>query len=368
MIVGYMDFVTLVTGGGGYIGTHVAKDLLDNTRDKVVVLDSFERSDQKFINSLKERYGNRLSVCHARLEDVSKVSGIIKNEKVTDVIHCAAYIDVAESNRQGNEILYRQKIVGNTENLLKAMRLNAVRRIVFSSTAAVYGIPQEDAVDKKMRITEKHQKNPNTVYGRCKRECEEALSKAAKEGSLDSAVFFRYFNAAGADDSGLIGEAHLPLETHVIPLAILAAIGIKKDFTIYGNNLETRDGTPLRDFIHVSDIAKSHRFGLENMRQGLLNGINEYNLGLGEGVTVREVVNLIRKISKKDFIVHETGKLRSPEESSVLCASNVKAGKELGWKPEYQLKEIVQTAVNWHCKLAAEGWYSMHGMADATVI
>lgn len=357
-----MDYVTLVTGGGGYIGTHIVKDLLDNTEDTVVVVDSFERSDAQFINTLKSRYASRLKVHTAGLEDEQAVQEIMRKEGVSDVVHCAAYIDAAESNQPENETLYRKKIFDNTIRLLKAMKASNARRLVFSSSAAVYGMPDANALDKRGRITEEHPLKSDTVYGKYKMACEEEIKKAVKEDALDSAVSFRYFNAAGADPKSLIGEAHLPKETHMLPLAILTALGLREKFTIYGRNHDTRDGTPIRDLIHVADVAVSHRLALGRMREGKLKGLNAYNIGRGEGVTVKEMADLVRKTAEKDFNVELADQPRFPREAGVLCASNEKAAAELDWKPLHTLEEIVRSSLAWHRKLADAGWYGRHGL------
>jgi UDP-glucose 4-epimerase len=370
-----MAGVTLVTGGAGYVGTHTAKDILDNTQDKVVVLDSFERSDRQFIDALQKKYGDRLAVREARLEDVDTVSEILREEKVTDVVHCAAYIDIPESRRPGGEDLYRRKILENGRNLIAAMKKSNVRRLVFSSTAATYGHPQPDKLDDYGRITEKHPLNPSTIYGKWKRECEKVFEAAVENGVLDSFTDFRYFNVAGADAEGLIGEAHLPWEGHVLPLIILRALGISDDFKIFGTKLGTRDGTPVRDLIHVSDIAKAHRMAIDKMRDGGITGVNAYNMGnvypdkSMVGVTVRELVDMVRKLAPEyglnpDFDVPETKELRSKGEPEILCASSDKICRELGWMPEYSLEDIVRTAIVWHKKLADMGWYAKHGIGN----
>jgi len=356
-----MANVTLVTGGGGYVGTHTVKYLLDNTDDKVVIVDSFERSDRQFAEALKEVYKDRLVVKDVRLEDKEALSKALADEKVTDVIHCCAYIEVPEGEE--NPGLYRQKILTTTQNLLAAMKENNVKRIVFSSTAAAYGPPQQGKVDERGRITETHPLDASTVYGKWKVEAERAIMKAQEAGDIDSATFFRYFNVAGADPNLLIGEAHMPKETHALPLVILAGLGLRDEFTIYGNNLQTPDGTPVRDLIHVLDLANAHTIGLERMRDGRLRGVNAYNLGSGEGVSVRRMVDAVKKHLGK-FKVKEKEEKRSAGEPDVLVASSEKAERELGWRRRYGFDDIVLTAVQWTQKLAEAGWYNEKGITQ----
>ena len=360
------DGVVLVTGGAGYVGTHTSLYFLENTTQKVVVVDSFERSDPQFVTRLAKEYPDRLAVHQLQLEDRDALSEIMRQEKVTDVMHCAAYIDIPESVDQPK--LYRQKIYENTRNLIWAMHRNDVRRIAFSSTAATYGSPRPDSVDAMGRITEEHPQIPSTVYGLYKLMSEAAMTQAFEDGLLDAVTFFRYFNVAGADPKGRVGEAHLK-ESHVLPLLILAALGVRDSFTIFGTELGTRDGTPARDMIHVLDLADAHKRGIEGMQEGNLAGINVFNLGnvykdAGKvGVTVREMVDAVRaRMPEKfrRFKVEEKLELRSAGEPEVLCASSDKAVKELGWNPNFNLDDIVTTAIAWHSKLAAQGWYRAH--------
>jgi UDP-glucose-4-epimerase GalE len=356
-----MEHVTAVTGGGGYVGTHTVKYLLETTQDKIVVLDSFERSDRQFIDELAKdaRYRDRLKVRQVALEDKDAVSKALSEEKVTDVVHCAAYIEVPEGQKEPD--LYRRKILDNSRNLLAAMKENGVGRLVFSGTAAAFGPPQQDKVDLKGRITEEHPRQASTNYGLYKVEVEGEIRKAAAEGWL-SAVVFNYFNVAGADREGKIGEAHLPKETHALPLIILKGLGLKKNFKIMGTDLNTPDHTPVRDLIHVSDLAAAHTNGLEHMRAGRLQGVNFYNLGSGEGVSVRQMADAVRRTFKRmglpDFEVEEQREKRDPSEPDVLVASSAKAERELGWSRRHSLDDIVETAVKWTLKLAQKGWYN----------
>jgi len=357
-----MANVTAVTGGGGYVGTHTVKHMLDTTDDKIVVIDSFERSDPRFIEALKadSRYADRLSIRKASLNDKKAVSQALREEGVTDVVHCCAYIEVPEGEQQPE--LYREKIFDTTNNLLSAMKENNVKRMVFSSTAATYGPPQADKVDGQARITEEHPLDASTIYGGWKVMAEKAIQEAVVKGDLEAATIFRYFNVAGADPDGLIGEAHMPKETHALPLIILKALGLRDKFTIFGNTLPTKDGTPVRDLIHVLDLANAHNTGIERMRDGRLEGVNHYNLGSGEGVTVRQMVDAIKQRAG-EFDVGETEEKRLAGEPDVLVASSAKAERELGWKRRFSFDDIVDTAVAWTKKLAQTGWYYEKGIA-----
>ena len=252
-------------------------------------------------------------------------------------MHFCAYIEVGESVIDPQK--YYINNVSNTITLLKVMLKNNVKKFIFSSTAAVYGMPE------RIPIKEDDPKNPINPYGRSKWMVEQILEDYDKSYGLKS-IRFRYFNAAGADEDAEIGEAHNP-ETHLIPLILDAALGVREDIKIFGTDYDTKDGTCIRDFIHVNDLADAHIKGLEYLLDGGETGY--FNLGSGEGYSVREVIETVKRVTKKDFKVVETD--RRPGDPPYLIADSEKARSKLNWSPKYSLEEIIKTALKWHIKL-----------------
>jgi len=228
-------------------------------------------------------------------------------------------------------------------NLLKVMLKHDVKKFIFSSTCATYGVPQ------KIPLTEDHPQNPINPYGWTKLMVERILKDYDTAYGLKS-IILRYFNASGADESGLIGENHNP-ESHLIPLILDAAIGKREDIKIYGTDYDTPDGTCIRDYIHVNDLADAHIKALEYLNEN--NTSNEFNLGNGKGFSVREVIESVKKVTGRQFKVSETP--RREGDPAVLIGSAQKAKDLLGWNPQYvQIDQIVETAWNWHQKLNKE--------------
>jgi UDP-glucose 4-epimerase len=316
----------LVTGGAGYIGSHTVAELLDRN-EEVIILDSLEKGHRKAILGGKLIEGDLRNP-----EFVKKV--LIENE-IEAVIHFAAYIEVAES--VANPLKYYNNNVISTLNLLTAMKVTGVKKIVFSSTAATYGMP--DSVP----IKESDKTLPINPYGETKLTVEKALKWSDNAYGIKH-VILRYFNASGAHVSGRIGEDHSP-ETHLIPIILQVAAGKREDIKLFGTDYETHDGTCVRDYIHVSDLAQAHVLALDHLRKNETS--NVFNLGNGTGFSNKEVIEIAREVTGREIKVVEAP--RRPGDPAKLIASSQKAQVELGWKPKYNdLKTIIETAWNWH--------------------
>lgn len=318
----------LVTGGAGYIGSFTVKALKEKDFE-VVVFDSLETGHKEAIPNTKLYVGNLQT-------DFPLLEKVLKKEKPDAVIHFAAYIEVGESVQ--NPQKYFMNNVGGTLNLLRAMINNNVLKIVFSSTAAVYGEP------KKIPIDEDDPKIPTNPYGESKLMVEKILQWYSQPYNLSS-VALRYFNAAGAALDGSMGQDY-PRPTHLITRACEAALGKRKDFQIYGNDYDTPDGTCIRDYIHVIDLAEAHLAALEFLNRGN-KGYYYYNVGTGRGYSVLEVVEMVKKVSGVDF--SSPFAPRRPGDPARLVSKVKKIKNELGWQPKYSdLKTIVETAWRWH--------------------
>jgi UDP-glucose-4-epimerase GalE len=315
----------LVTGGAGYIGSHAVKALADAGLD-VVVLDSLVAGHRDAIPGVP--------FVEADIADAAIVRETIRRYQVTAVMHFAAFLSVSESVRAPAR--YYRNNVRHALALLDTLIEESVTRVVFSSTAAVYGDPVHSP------ILENHPTQPINAYGQTKLIIEKALAHYASAYGLCS-VSLRYFNAAGADPSGTIGEDHDP-EIHLIPKTLAAARG-DGTIEIYGTDYPTRDGTCERDYVHVSDLANAHVLALQRLEEGPLAAA--YNLGNGRGHSVREVIAAAERVTGR-AVRQETGD-RRPGDPAFLLASSQKARTELGWTPQFEeLDAIVQTAWNWH--------------------
>ncbi|ACJ75186.1 UDP-glucose 4-epimerase [Thermosipho africanus H17ap60334] len=315
----------LVAGGAGYIGSHVCKMLRERGYD-VVVIDNLSHGYKSFT-----RYGEFVL---GDISDENLLDLVFKTYKIDAVMHFCAYIEVGESVVDPNK--YYQNNVSNTLTLLNSMLKHDVKYFIFSSTAAVYGMPQ------RIPIKEDDPKMPINPYGKSKYMVEQILDDFDRAYGLKS-IRFRYFNAAGADESLEIGEAHEP-ETHLIPLILDAALSVRDSIKIFGTDYETKDGTCIRDFVHVNDLADAHIKGLEYLISE--KKTDYFNLGSGSGFSVREVIEKVKEVTNVDFKVEEVD--RRPGDPAYLIADNTKARKILGWEPKYDLEKIIQTAWNWH--------------------
>jgi len=312
----------LVTGGAGYIGSHTAKALSRAGLEPVVV-DSLERGQREAV-----RWG---PLVEANVGDRGALRDVFHRYTIDAVLHFAAFISVGESMQ--HPALYFQNNVVNTLNLLEAMRENEIGKIVFSSSAAVYGLPE------RVPIAEDHPLDPVNAYGESKRMVESLLEWYGRIHDLRW-VALRYFNAAGADLEGELGENHDP-ETHLIPLAIRAALGKMPHLEIFGSDYETADGTAIRDYLHVADLAEAHLSALRYLNSGGASAA--FNVGTGQGHSVREVVAAVARISGRDVKVRESA--RRAGDPASLVADPSRAATVLKWQPEHSsLDEIVRTA------------------------
>ena len=315
----------LVTGGAGYIGSHSAK-LFRERGHEVWVYDNLV-------------YGHRAAGPADRLvvgdlSEIHRLDQLLVEQRIDAVVHFAAFAAVGESVLQPAK--YWQNNLVNTLALLECVRRHGIKRFVFSSTCATFGCPTA------MPITEETPQHPINPYGHTKLAVEWALSEYSQAYGIGYAAL-RYFNAAGAAADGTIGEDHTP-ETHLIPLVILAAMGKRPHIEIFGTDYPTPDGTCIRDYIHVDDLADAHLLALEKLTPGLEL---RYNLGIGHGYSVREVIRCVEEVTGKLVPVKEGP--RRAGDPPILIASSAKIQKELGWRPRYvELRGIVETAWKWH--------------------
>lgn len=310
-----------VTGGAGYIGSICVEELLD-AGHSVTVYDNLTEGHQSAVD-------NRAVFLHARLSDNDNIAECVRDAKPDAIIHFAANALVGES--MTNPSKYFRNNVGNGLKLLDAAIAANVKKFVFSSTCATYGPPD------RIPMTEDLPQRPINPYGESKLMFEKILNWYHQIHGLEF-VAFRYFNAAGASEQ--FGEHHR-IETHLIPNVLKVALGQAKECEIYGTDYPTPDGTCIRDYIHVIDLAQAHILALEPGKQGF------FNLGNGDGYSVREVIKTCEEVTGTKIPTVE--KPRRPGDPPKLVASAEKAFKELGWKPEYpKLKQIVETAWNWH--------------------
>lgn len=318
----------LITGGAGYIGSHTAKALAAKG-DCPVVLDNLSQGHRSFV-----RWG---PFVEADLADRAAMERVLREHRIDGVIHFAAYASVGESMAAPGA--YFRNNVANTLNLLEAMVPAGVRRLIFSSTCAVYGNPRQ------VPIAEDHPQEPANPYGESKLFVEKMLKWYEQAFGLGW-VALRYFNAAGADPEGLLGEDHSP-ETHLIPLVIQAALGQRESIEIFGTDYPTPDGTAVRDYIHVNDLASAHLAAWEYLAGG--GKPRAFNLGTGTGASVRQVIAEVERCGGRRVAVRECP--RRPGDPPELVADAAEAGRVLGWKPEHSaLSGIVRTAWAWHAR------------------
>ena len=322
----------LIVGGAGYIGSHVNK-VLNERGYETIILDNLSYGHEESV-----KWG---TLCKCDLANINEVDDIFTKYDINAVMHFSSFIDVGESVR--NPEKYYNNNVVNTMNLLNVMLKHDVKKFIFSSTCATYGIPQ------KIPLTENHPQNPINPYGWTKLMVERILKDYDTAYGLKS-VILRYFNASGADESGIIGEWHNP-ETHLIPLILDAAMGKREDIKIFGTDYDTPDGTCIRDYIHVTDLADAHILSLEYLNKN--NQSNQFNLGNGQGFSVREVIESVKRVTGRNFNVTQTQ--RREGNPAILIGSSKKAKDTLGWDPQYvNIDKIIETAWNWHQKLNKE--------------
>jgi UDP-glucose-4-epimerase GalE len=324
----------VVTGGAGYVGSHAVKALAAAGRD-VVVFDNLSAGHPEAVARIARAFPARsITLVRGDIRDRAAIGNTLRGTGASAVMHFAARLLVAESVRE--PIGYYRANVEGTLTLLDAMAEARVGHFVFSSTAATFGEP------KTVPIDETHPQQPINAYGETKLAVERALPHVERATGIRS-MTLRYFNAAGADPDGLLGEDHSP-EEHLIPLAISAANG-GTPLTIFGGDYDTPDGTCVRDYVHVTDLAAAHIAALTALENGAAS--SSFNLGSGDGVTVRQLVEQVAKTAGRP-VPHSIGP-RRPGDPARLVAANGRARRELNWAPQYQsLESIVGTAWRWH--------------------
>lgn len=321
----------LVTGGAGYIGSHAVKALLQDGYH-VLILDNLVYGHRDLVEQVLQ-----VELIQGDIQDIPLLNSIFQRYQVEVVMHFSAYAYVGESVTDPAKY-YRNNVVA-TLSLLEAMLGAGIYKFVFSSTCATYGVPQF------IPLTEEHPQRPINPYGATKLMVERILSDFDIAYGLKY-VSFRYFNAAGADPSGILGEDHNP-ETHLIPLVLQTALGKRSSISIFGTDYPTPDGTCIRDYIHVTDLAIAHILGLEYLLQGGTSTV--FNLGNGNGFSVKEVIAAAKEVTGNNIPITECD--RRPGDPPILIGSSEKARKILGWQPVYpHINEIVSHAWKWHQK------------------
>ena len=317
----------LVVGGGGYIGSHTCLDLAEKGYTPIVY-DNFSNGHREFV-----KWG---PVEEGDIRDRARLDEGFRKYAPAAVIHFAALIEVGESVK--DPLAFYENNVAGSLTLFAAARAANCRRLVFSSTCATYGVPEQTP------MTETHPQAPINPYGRSKLITEEILRDLCAHDGF-RAVTLRYFNAAGADPEGRIGERHDP-ETHAVPLAIEAALGRRNGFSIFGDDYDTRDGSCVRDFVHVMDLAEAHTRAIDH----LLNDGRSValNLGTGKGTTVKELLAAIGDVAGREIAITQAS--RRPGDTAALVADNSMARDVLGWVPRNDLSSIVSTAWKWHAQ------------------
>jgi len=319
------EIPVLVAGGAGYIGSHTCLALAQ-AGFRPIVYDNLSNGHREF-----SKWG---PLVEGDIRDRARLDEVLNHYKPFAILHFAALIEVGESVRDP-VAFYENNVVGSL-SLLSAAQAAHVRAIVFSSTCATYGLPE------MIPMSENHPQAPINPYGRTKWVIEQALRDYDSYTELRH-VTLRYFNAAGADFEARIGEWHTP-ETHAIPLAIETALGHRETFQVFGTDYDTRDGTCVRDYVHVLDLADAHVRALQYLLDG--GASRSINLGTGTGTTVNELLRTIATASGRPFPIVE--RERRPGDSPVLVANNEMAREVLGWTPRYSLEDITRSAWQWH--------------------
>ena len=326
----------LITGGAGYIGSHVAKALLEANRHDVVILDNLCKGSMRAIEALRKI--GEFEFVQESLENTSAIEKLFKREKFDAIIHFAAFIEVFESTQ--NPLKYYLNNTANAMNLIALANKYGVKDFIFSSTAATYGEPDIP------QVSEETPQNPINPYGRSKLMVEWVLKDAAAANPNFKYGILRYFNVAGAASDGTIGQNY-PNATHLIKVATQTIVGKRDKMSIFGDDYDTKDGTCIRDYIHVEDLASAHLAVLDYLQT---NDSAVFNVGYGTGFSVKEVVNEAKKVSGVDFKVQLAP--RRAGDPACLISNADKIRTKTSWHPEHEsLDEIILSALNWEKKL-----------------
>ena len=325
----------LVTGGAGYIGSHVVKALLEENKHEITIIDNFVKGSEKAINALRKI--SEFELIQTDLENISKIEEVFATHKFDAVIHFAAYIEVFESTQK--PLKYYLNNTANAMNLIALCEKYGVGKFIFSSTAATYGEPETS------QVTEQSLQNPINPYGKSKLMTEWVLKDAALANPNFKYAILRYFNVAGASSDGLLGQNY-PNATHLIKVATQTILGKREKMVIFGDDYDTKDGSCIRDYIHIEDLASAHLSVLRYLQN---NDSNIFNVGYGTGFSVKEVVAAAKEVSGVDF----KGEIGDRREGDPACliANSDKLKTLTDWKPvKNDLKLIIKSALEWEKK------------------
>lgn len=329
----------LITGGTGYIGSHIAVELLNNNQYNVTLVDNLSNSSIKVVDRISEITGKKVNFYYGDISDCGRMRLILIHNKIDIVIHCAGYKAVGESVE--NPIKYYKNNISGTLALLDIMNSVGVKKIIFSSSATVYGEPNI------LPITEDCPKKPCTnPYGWTKSMIEQILEDIYNADNSWKIIILRYFNPIGAHTSGLIGEDPKGMPNNLLPYVSKVATREYKSVSVFGNDYRTKDGTGIRDYIHIMDLAKGHLAAVEKIDN--IDKLKIYNLSTGNGYSVLDIIKTFEKVSGKT-IPYEIGERRKGD-IAVCYASSQKANKELNWKCQYNLEDMCRDAWNWQNK------------------
>ena len=325
----------LVTGGAGYIGSHVVKALLEENKHEITIIDNFVKGSEKAIDALRKI--SEFEFIQTDLENISKIEEVFATHKFDAVIHFAAYIEVFESTQK--PLKYYLNNTANAMNLIALCEKYGVGKFIFSSTAATYGEPETS------QVTEQSLQNPINPYGKSKLMTEWVLKDVALANPNFKYAILRYFNVAGASSDGLLGQNY-PNATHLIKVATQTILGKREKMVIFGDDYDTKDGSCIRDYIHIEDLASAHLSVLRYLQN---NDSNIFNVGYGTGFSVKEVVAAAKEVSGVDFKV-EIG-VRREGDPACLIANSDKLKTLTDWKPvKNDLKLIIKSALEWKKK------------------
>lgn len=332
----------LVTGGLGFIGSHTCIELIKAGFD-VVIIDDLSNSQLFIIDNIEKICGNKPTFYQLDMSDREKLAAFLATEKSIDaVIHFAASKAVGESMQK--PLKYFTNNLYSLINLLESMEVNKIKNIVFSSSATVYGDPDELPVTENTPF-----KTALSAYGSTKQMGEDILKKVAATGKID-AISLRYFNPVGADSSALLGELPIGLPNNLMPFVTQAAAGIREQLVVFGNDYNTVDGTCVRDYIHVTDLAKAHVKSCDRLLNNYLkNNYEVFNIGTGNGISVLQIIEAFEKYN--NIKLNYTIGKRRPGDAPAIYADVSLANKVLGWKTELGLKDMVTTAWEWQKKI-----------------
>ena len=325
----------LITGGAGYIGSHITT--LSSIRNKIIIVDNFSNSKKNIINNFKKLNLRNIKIVKGDIRDTKLLIKIIKKYNIETIIHLAALKSVKESFKKTN--IYFDNNINGSISIAKAMQETGCKKLVFSSTASIYGNPKYFPIDEKHPIAKKL--NP---YANSKYQIEKYLYNLSKNDNSLRIIVFRYFNVAGAHPSRIIGETPTNNTDNLFP-SIFKSLKLKsKPLKIFGNNCLTRDGTPVRDYVHVMDIAKAHLNAINFLDKN--RGFYVFNLGTNRGFSVLSIIKIFKKILKKDIpYLFYSKRIGDPDKS---VASYKKANKFLKWKPNYSILEICRSSINYY--------------------